>query len=154
MVVVIVRAAPAACKELLSRVRGGSRKLFWEGHIVLESPKASRWKGLGRGLPLPHPTRWFGERRRGAVKNMTSPNFGRVVFRPTRPLRLAMGLEGARAPCAPRLDPPLSRVILRRPTKDELYHCPLSPLADPEGQIWPFSCHGFMRHGPLRWHRA
>jgi len=48
--------------------RGGSRKLFWEGHIGLESPKASSGKGLGRGLPLLHPTRWFGERRRGAVK--------------------------------------------------------------------------------------
>jgi len=64
--------------------RGGSRKLFWEGHIGLESPKASRWKGLGRGLPLPQPTRWFGERRRGAVK-YDQPEFwsGRVPTNPT-----------------------------------------------------------------------
>jgi len=51
---------------------GGSRKLFWEGHIGLESSKASWGKGLGRGFtpgePLPQPTRWFGERRGGAVK--------------------------------------------------------------------------------------
>ena len=32
---------------------------------------------------------------------MTSPNFGRVMFRPTRPLPLTMGLDGSRAPCAP-----------------------------------------------------
>jgi len=48
--------------------RGGSRKLFWEGLIRLESPKALRGEVWGEALPLPQPTRWFGECGRGAVK--------------------------------------------------------------------------------------
>ena len=42
----------------------------------------------------------------GVVKYLTSPNFGRVVFRPTRPLPLAMVWRGTCPLCSP-LDPPL-----------------------------------------------
>ena len=51
--------------------RGGSRKLFWEGHIGLESPKTTRRdaegveeKHQGRGFPPPQPTKGLGERRK------------------------------------------------------------------------------------------
>jgi len=44
--------------------RGGSRKLFWEGNIGLESPKmkqdAEGIEGEMSGLPPPQPTRGFG----------------------------------------------------------------------------------------------
>jgi len=80
--------------------------LFWEGHIGLESPKALRGKVWGGGLPLPQPTRWFGERRRGAVK-YDQPEFwsGLVPTEPTTSVGHRFGWT--RAPCAPRLDPPL-----------------------------------------------
>ena len=38
----IVFIAAAKNVSLLPILRGGSRKLFWEGHIGLESPKGER----------------------------------------------------------------------------------------------------------------
>ena len=44
-----------------SAVRGGPRKLFWQWHIGLESPKMKQGvEAETSGLPPPQPTRGFG----------------------------------------------------------------------------------------------
>jgi len=59
---------------------GGSRKLFWEGHIGLESPKTMKRdaevvdeRGLGMGLPPPQLTRKLGECHKLPQRGLGAP---------------------------------------------------------------------------------
>ena len=103
---------------------GGSRKLFWEGHTGLESLKVTKRdakgvevRGLGRGLPSATTTRGLGERRKlqplmvfGHYKQFCAISCMSAFWNltgkanktdPIWPLVPAIGLEEARAPCAP-----------------------------------------------------
>jgi len=114
---------------------GGSRKLFWEGHIGLESPKTTKWDAEGveemSGQEVyPLPSR-LGERRISSPSGVwgvapAANGFGHYTHNfvrfhacfnvfwnitgkanKTDPIRPPLPASGLEGACAPCLDPPM-----------------------------------------------